>query len=88
VHARDVSSKDLAQVVIGQRNRLLEYFFARRGTGKAQCPVGRAEYEKFFLQTPIFTSGCSDCQLMLGPGLRCVSCALDTLGTRVTPLPS
>ena len=66
-------SADLAQVVIGQRNRLLEYFFARRGTGKPQCPVGRGEYEKFFLQTPIFTSGTSDCPLMLGPGLRCVT---------------
>ncbi len=84
----DMGSKDLAQVVIGQRNRLLEYFFARRGTGKPMCPVGRREYEEFFLQTPIFTSGTSDCPLMLGPGLRCVAPVLPSQVTSLAEVTS
>jgi hypothetical protein len=63
-------NKDLADLVIGVRTRLLEYFFARRGTGKPNCPVGRAEYHNFFLQTPLFTAGTSDCPVMLGPALK------------------
>ena len=63
-------NKDLAELIVGTRTRLLEYFFARRGTGKPQCPVGRSEYEKFFIQTPIYTDGSSKRQLMLGPGMR------------------
>jgi hypothetical protein len=63
-------NKDVAEIGLGIRNRLLNYFFARRGTGKPQCPVGRAEYDKFFLQPVLFTDGTSNCSVMLGPALK------------------
>lgn len=63
-------NKDLAEIISGVRTRLLEYFYSRRGTGKPQCPVGRGEYDNFFLQAPLFTEGESNCAVMLGPGLK------------------
>ena len=62
--------KHLAEIVVGTRRRLLDYFYSRRGTGQENCPIGRAAYDKFFVQTPLFTDGPTDCRLMLGPALR------------------